>query len=121
MERVNKKGQQMTLGTIIAIVLGILVLVFLIFGFTTGWNNMWEKITNLGGGSSNVDTIVTSCEIACTSNSVNAYCNEKKTMRFGEERTIDGINMKKIEGVSCENFADDFPNLGVETCGTLCD
>ena len=30
----NKKGQQMTLGTIIAIVLGIAVLVFLIFGFS---------------------------------------------------------------------------------------
>ena len=42
----NKKGQNLTLGTIILIVLGIAVLVFLIFGFYTGWNNMWSKITN---------------------------------------------------------------------------
>ena len=51
----NKKGQQMTLGTIIAIVLGIAVLVFLIFRFSTGWNNLWSKITELGGGSANVE------------------------------------------------------------------
>ncbi len=37
----NKKGQQLTLGSIISIVLGIAVLVFLIFGFSTGWKNLY--------------------------------------------------------------------------------
>ncbi len=37
----NKEAQQMTLGTIISIVLGIAVLVFLIFGFSNGWANTY--------------------------------------------------------------------------------
>ena len=41
----NKKAQQMTLGTIIAIVLGIAVLVFLIAGFSMGWENLWDKVS----------------------------------------------------------------------------
>lgn len=40
----NKKAQQMTLETIITIVLGIAVLIFLIYGFSTGWGNVYCSI-----------------------------------------------------------------------------
>ena len=68
----GKKGQQLTLGTIILIILGVAVLIFLIFGFTTGWKNLFDKITNFGGGDANVDTIAQACEIACSTNAENA-------------------------------------------------
>lgn len=85
---INNKGQQMTLGTIIAIVLGIAVLVFLIFGFSSGWSNLWDRVTNFVGGSSNIDTIKQSCALACAGQSKDAFCNQERTVKFGKEVTI---------------------------------
>jgi hypothetical protein len=85
MKRMDKAGQQMTLGTIIAIVLGIAVLVFLIFGFSSGWNNMWSKVTQYGGGDSNVDDVVRGCELACTGNNKNAYCVQDRIVNFADD------------------------------------
>jgi len=120
----NKKGQQMTLGTIIAIVLGIAVLVFLIFGFSTGWNNMWSKITELGGGSVNVDDVVRGCEVACAQQSKNAYCDKIRTMNFGQERNVSLANTTKVEmdkvRGSCEELANNYTGLGVAKCPNLC-
>ncbi len=81
----NKKGQQMTLSTIIAIVLGIAVLVFLIFGFSSGWTNLWDRVVNIGGGTANLGTIKQSCEIACGAQDKDNYCSFKRTVKFGEE------------------------------------
>ena len=79
----GKRGQQLTLGTIILIILGVFVLVFLIFGFNRGWGNLWEELTNLGGGDANVDTIARACEIACSTNSRNAFCDQNRTLNLG--------------------------------------
>ena len=106
MKEMNKRGQQMTLTTIIAIVLGIAVLVFLIFGFTTGWNNLWDKVTNYGGGSSNVDTIVQACDIACSTGSEYNYCTLNRTLKTGVGDPIPG---------SCNELTD-YVNL----CPGLC-
>jgi len=105
----NKKGQQMTLGTIIAIVLGIAVLVFLIFGFSTGWGNMWDKIINIGGGSANVDSVVRGCEVACTSQSAYSYCGEERTVNFGDGTWEKG---------SCKDLVG--KKAGVKSCALSC-
>jgi len=76
----DKKGQQMTLGTIIVIVLGIVVLVFLIYGFSKGWNNLWSKVTNLGGGDVNTNTIKTACALSCSQKDVYGFCEQKRTV-----------------------------------------
>ena len=39
----NKKGQGLTIGTVIVIILGITVLVFLIIGFSQGWDLFFGK------------------------------------------------------------------------------
>ena len=100
----------MTLGTIIAIVLGIAVLVFLIFGFTTGGNNMWDKETNYGGGSSNVDTIVQACDIACSTGSKYNYCELNRTLKTGAGDPIPG---------SCEDLAKS-AKYNIGSCSGLC-
>jgi len=121
----NKKGQQMTLGTIIAIVLGIAVLVFLIFGFSTGWNNMWSKITELGGGSVNVDDVVRGCEVACASQSKNAYCDKERTVKYG--KTVEAWNGTGLSNVTssvgtCQNMTSstNYPGVNVKPCLNLC-
>jgi len=112
----NKKGQQMTLGTIIAIALGIAVLAFLIFGFSTGWNNMWEKITQLGGGSANVDDVVRGCEVACAANNVNAYCTQLRAIKLADGQIIAGITPGNK--YNCNYLAGKLP--GLEKCSIEC-
>jgi len=101
----------MTLGTIIAIVLGIAVLVFLIFGFSSGWNNLWSKITELGGGSANVDDVARGCEVACAQNSKNAYCDKVRTVNY-----VDG----KEEKGSCKDFEVSGQGPSVDVCSIDC-
>ena len=95
----NKKGQQMTLGTIIAIVRGLVVLVFLIYGFSTGWGNLWDKVTGLGGGDVNIDTMKTSCTLACQQDNRFGVCNQSRTI------IINDSDSGRIPG-NCSSFAD---------------
>ena len=81
----NKKGAEMTIGTIVMIILALVVLVVIIYGFTTGWGNLWENIVGFGGGNVNVQTHVTSCELACSTNGVFDYCTKERQIRFTED------------------------------------
>ena len=78
----NKRGQSNYLTLIIVIVLGVAVLAVLIFGFTSGWNNVWDKFTNFGGGTANYDTIQSGCQLACDKQSKQEFCTaERKFMQ----------------------------------------
>jgi hypothetical protein len=78
----GKKGAEMTIGTIIIIILALVVLVVIIYGFTTGWSNLWDKLTNFGSQKENVQTIVDSCNIACSTGSTYDYCTKTRTINF---------------------------------------
>lgn len=119
MKRMDKRGQEMTLGTIIAIVLGIVVLIFLIYGFSTGWSNLWERITGLGGGGVNIDTIKTSCTLACQQQNKYGFCSQIRTVvvEGGAKNTTVTCN-DMTGGVK---FSDDKErNVGVASCPGLC-
>ncbi len=81
---VNKKGQDLSIGTLILIVLGIVVLVLLILGFSLGWSNLWEKINIFQGGSS-IESVIQSCNIAASSNSQFTYCQDFKKVKINGE------------------------------------
>jgi len=125
---VNKKGQQMTLGTIIAIVLGIAVLVFLIFGFSTGWGNLWDRVTSFGG-TSNVDTIVQACALRCSTGDKYSFCTETQTLKFGSERDVLGEEVDDVRDVvqaksateSCDTLANDgtYSDLNIAKCPSI--
>ena len=108
-KRSDKRAQQLTLGTIILIVLGIAVLVFLIFGFSTGWNQLWSKVTEFGG-TNNVDTVRQACALACSAGNTFAYCNEGRTVNYGDKVTQKG---------SCWDFYNDLDNgPGIDSCSS---
>jgi len=75
----SKKGAEFTIGTLIAIVLGVLVLAFLVYGFATGWTNFWEKIKGTAG-TVNVDTLKQACLYACTTQQSYEYCCINRTI-----------------------------------------
>ncbi len=103
----NKKGQQMTLMTIIAIVLGLVVLIFLIYGFSTGWGNLWDKITGLGGGDVNIATLSTACNLACAQEDQGNFCRKRDAV------LSEGVD-KRI--MSCEQLATE--NI-VDKCSAI--
>jgi hypothetical protein len=109
----GKKGQGLSLTTIILIVLGLAVLVFLIFGFSTGWGNLWGTITEIGGGDANVDDISRGCALACQQGGSYGFCDQKRELVISKGKVTTG---------SCFDFAKKNPSLGIENCNNLnCD
>ncbi|MBT4135390.1 hypothetical protein HOD75_02435 [archaeon] len=93
----NKKGAEMTIGTIIIIILALVVLVVLIFGFSTGWGNLWEKIVGYTGGDVNVETHVSACELACATSQDFEYCKDRSIV-FEAGKDAETIHCKTLEG-----------------------
>lgn len=107
----------MSISTLVLIVLAIIVLVLVVIGFTGGWSNLWDRITNLGGSKENVQLATDACKIACSSSAQYDYCGKLRDINFGtdqKERNGD-YNCKALEsenvGLSvCEAFT------GVSSC-----
>ena len=80
----NKKGQEMSVATLVLIVIGVILLVLLILGFTMGWQNLWDKI-NIFGGGADIDAVVQSCGIASATDAMASYCDEFKQVDIAGE------------------------------------
>ena len=79
----NRKGQGMSTNTIILLILGLAVLIVLVLGFTMGWSKIAPFLS-----SSNVDTIATACETACSLGSTYDYCTAPRTLKDAEGNEI---------------------------------
>ena len=99
----NKRGQGLSTNAIILIVLGIVVLAVLVIGFTLGWDKIAPWLS-----TSNVDTIVTQCSVACSTNSVDSFCNIKRNLK--------GASIPDGE-YSCKDLIN--RGIGVEDCPTI--
>jgi len=81
----SKKAQNLSITTIILIILGVVVLVVLIIGFTKGW----DSVKGFFGGGSKAPQISALCNIACTTEDNDAWCVQER------------------EGGTCDDLADD--------------
>ena len=88
----DKRGQGLSTNAIILIILGVIILVILIAGFTLGWNKLLPFIS-----TNNIDTIKNSCSIACATESAFNYCSVEREVK-------DGTNDKFSE--TCYNLAN---------------
>ena len=107
----STKGQGMSTNTIILLILGLLVLVALIWGFATGWSS-FKAITN----PTNVDNIVEDCQTACGLNQKFSYCSADRTLNVNEEKL-------EVE-TSCAVLSTlpAFEKYGIEDCSSIdCD
>lgn len=105
----NKRGQGLSTNAIILIVLGVLVLVILIAGFTLGWGKIapWIKT------ESNVGQISQACQLACSTLAKYNYCSVGREL-FTEEGTE--------EDVSCYFLSEKRTKYGIEKCPAIsCD
>lgn len=95
----EKRGQELSIGTLILIVLGIIVLVLLVLGFSMGWDNLFSKVGIVQG--SDLSAMVSACKVAYSSQSSASYCE------FKEVRFEDG---KKQVNCKYELVADNLAN-----------
>jgi len=84
----DKRGQGLSVNAIIMIVLGVVVLVVLIIGFTIGWAKLLPFLS-----TNNVENIKTSCSVACTTGSTYDFCTQSRTLKAddlptGEEEVV---------------------------------
>jgi hypothetical protein len=106
----NKKGQGMSISTIILLILGLVILVVLILGFVLGWNKILPWIS-----SNNVDTIKTSCETACSINGQYDFCSVKRDVNDGDNKKF---------SATCQELATNQVYIsrgyGIAACPNLC-
>jgi ammonia channel protein AmtB len=79
----KKKKGDMTIRTIVAIALAVVVLIFLIYGFSVGWGNLWGRISNFIGGDNNVNTIQQTCDLKCLEKNKYEFCTKERTIKTG--------------------------------------
>jgi len=94
----NKKAQGLSINTIILIILGVVVLVVMILGFTMGWGNFKVWIAP----SNNAQQIITQCSISCSSDSEHDYCNTIKNLNLEDDKSAEGSckALDNVEGFS---------------------
>src|SRR4030043_164014 len=75
----NKKAQGMSISTVILLILGLVILVVLILGFTIGWSKIapWISTTNL-------DTIKNACGTACSTSGQYDFCAVMRIIKDGK-------------------------------------
>lgn len=110
----NKRGQELSTNAIIMIIIGIIVLVVLVLGFTIGWNKLLPFVFS----SNNVENIKTACSLACSTVNTYDFCSAPRTLKA--EDLPGGI--KEKEG-NCNFFSSDrdYLKYGIEPCsGVSC-
>jgi hypothetical protein len=114
-DMIGKRGQGLSVTTLVLIVIGVLVLVFLILGFTIGW----QKILPFINPGNNVDDISQQCKIACNTQSEYDYCTVKRDLKVEED--ITGVTDGGKARGTCYDFAT-VSQLGFDGCAQVsCD
>lgn len=106
---INKKAQGMSTSTIILLVIGLVILVVLILGFSMGWQKFAPWLSK-----NNVDGVKNACEVACSTNGVYAFCSVAREVN-------DGVN-DKFEA-TCNDLATNpeyaSRNYGINACSQV--
>ena len=101
----NKRGQGLSTNAIILMVLGVIVLVVLIIGFTMGWARISPWLN-----TNNVDIIVNQCGVACSTNALYSYCSQERDLKADDET---------LKDVSCYYLSEKKLQYGIEKCPSI--
>ncbi|MDO8459813.1 MAG: hypothetical protein Q7S74_01765 [Nanoarchaeota archaeon] len=120
-KRINRKAQDLSVGTLILIVLGIIVLVLLILGFSLGWSNLWSKI-NIFQGGGDLESVISACTIAASSNQQFSYCQDFKKVKV--DSTTQYVNcqdsrLKLDKTLDCPSGYETASASSANYCNTL--
>jgi len=105
----NKRGAGEDIWIIIAIVIGVLALVLIAVGFTTGWSNLWEKFNLFTGGKGSLSSAAEACTITCGKGEAG------KTAWCGDTMDVKGLTLAQLQTLNL-NIKD---NAGKMQFGTV--
>jgi hypothetical protein len=108
----DKRGQGLSINAIILIVLGVVILVVLIVGFTMGWSRMKDFF----GGSNDLDKISSDCQTACLQMNKGGYCTTTQSFEVGDktiEASCYALSKTKYGVTDCKDITCD---VAVENC-----
>jgi len=92
----NKKGQEMTIGTLLLIVLGVVVVVVLIIGFTLGTDFFFDAIKR---GPSDIQLTAGACEVFAQGGLKLDFCTEfKEVTILGNDQYVN-CQFQQIDSV----------------------
>ena len=105
----NKRGQSMSINTIIMIILGLAILVLLILGFALGWGKIFPFLKS----SSNIDQVTQLCQTACATQMQYDFCSVPRELKIDKNSMV----------ANCSYFAsqDEIFNtkISIEDCPTI--
>jgi hypothetical protein len=103
----DKRGQGLSTNAIILIILGVVVLLILIVGFTLGWDKIAPFLK-----TNNIETIKTSCVSACATGNTYGFCTQNRTLK------AEGVT---VEDKTCFEFATNtsYEPYGIDECGSI--
>lgn len=104
----NKRGSSMATSTIVLLVIGVVILVVLVLGFSRGWSSFAPWLS-----SNNVDTVQKACSVACSTNSVYGFCNNERIVKDGENPSFESTCYELSINPSYSSY-------GIEPCPGLC-
>lgn len=105
----NKRGADITT-VIIFLVVGLVVGVILILGFSTNW----QIFSSIFSSGNNVNTIVTQCQTSCATSDSYGFCTQNRTLKAPD--LPDG--QKELIS-NCHDFATNYPIYGIVACPSI--
>lgn len=127
--QLDKRGQELSVNTLILIIIGVLVLVFLIIGFRIGW----EKVFPFIAPANNVKDVTDKCSLACSTNAVYDFCTASREVHVDQEikdlgkkfsgscyelRGVTQLGVEACPGVQCKDFVYSSETLAKLSCAT---
>ncbi|MBW6442613.1 hypothetical protein K0A97_02420 [Patescibacteria group bacterium] len=112
----NKRGQGLSTDAIILIIMGLVILVILILGFSLGWERINPFIKK-----NNVDQIVSNCQLACSMGNQYDYCGLNRILRAEGLLDENRDEVKFVEKTCYELSQGDYTHYGIASCpGITC-
>ncbi len=94
---INKKGQGLTSSTLILLVVGVIVMVIVVLGFTKGWNFFTDLFNT---GSIDMEAISQKCGLLASTGG-GGYCTDR--IEIGKDKYINCDYAVKNLGAQVEN------------------
>ena len=104
----NKRGQNLPIGTIIIIVLGVAVLVFLIIGFTRGFDTFFEKLELVPG---QLEAEAKACQLYVSSESKISFCEFREVEKDSYVNCEANIIQNNYDNVAVSFSCDDVQTM----------
>ena len=98
---VNKRGQDLPIGALILIVLGVIVLLLLVLGFTTGFDFIFDKFKVAPG--QDLEAVAQSCNFAAQGNLRIDFCDFKEVTYQGVKQYVNCEDSRVKGSITAEN------------------